>query len=50
MRILAIDHGDARAGCAICDPSGTIVRPLDVDRAARPGAAGRASPSEPGRS
>ena len=30
MRILAIDHGDARAGTAICDPSGTIVRPLGV--------------------
>ena len=30
MRILAIDHGDARAGTAICDPSGTIVRSLGV--------------------
>jgi putative Holliday junction resolvase len=30
MRILAIDHGDARAGTAVCDPSGTIVRPLGV--------------------
>ena len=30
MRILAIDHGNARAGTAICDPSGTIVRPLGV--------------------
>jgi putative holliday junction resolvase len=30
MRILAIDHGDARAGTAICDPSETIVRPLGV--------------------
>jgi putative Holliday junction resolvase len=30
MRVLAIDHGDARAGAAICDPSGTIVRPLGV--------------------
>ncbi len=30
MRILAIDHGDARAGTAICDPSATIVRPLGV--------------------
>lgn len=27
-RILAIDHGAARSGCAVCDPSGTIVRPL----------------------
>lgn len=30
MRILAIDHGNARAGAAICDPSETISRPLDV--------------------
>jgi len=27
---LAIDHGEARAGTAICDPTGTIVRPLGV--------------------
>jgi putative Holliday junction resolvase len=30
MRVLAIDHGEVRAGTAICDPSGTIVRPLGV--------------------
>ena len=30
MRILAIDHGDVRAGTAVCDPSETIVRPLQV--------------------
>lgn len=30
MRILALDHGAARIGCAICDPSETIARPLDV--------------------
>ena len=29
MRVLAIDHGAARCGCAISDPSGTIVRPID---------------------
>jgi putative Holliday junction resolvase len=28
MRILALDHGTARIGCAISDPSGTLVRPL----------------------
>jgi putative Holliday junction resolvase len=28
--VIAIDHGKARAGVAICDPSGTIARPLDV--------------------
>jgi len=29
VRVLAIDHGAARCGCAISDPSGTIVRPID---------------------
>jgi putative Holliday junction resolvase len=28
--VLAVDHGEARAGCAICDPSETLVRPLGV--------------------
>jgi putative Holliday junction resolvase len=27
-RILALDHGAARCGCAISDPSGTLARPL----------------------
>lgn len=30
MRILAVDHGRARAGCAVCDPTETIVTPLGV--------------------
>ncbi len=30
MRVLAIDHGEARAGCAVSDPTGTIARPLGV--------------------
>jgi putative Holliday junction resolvase len=30
VRVLAVDHGTARAGCAICDPTETIVRPLEV--------------------
>ncbi len=30
MRVLAIDHGNARAGTAICDPTQTIVRPLGL--------------------
>ncbi len=30
MRTLALDHGTVRCGAAICDPSGTIVRPLEV--------------------
>ena len=29
MRVLAIDHGLARCGCALCDRSGTIVRPIE---------------------
>ena len=28
MRILALDHGEARCGCAISDPSGTVATPL----------------------
>jgi putative holliday junction resolvase len=28
MRVFAIDHGTARAGYAVCDPTETIVRPL----------------------
>jgi putative holliday junction resolvase len=30
MRILALDHGAARCGCAVSDPSGTVVTPLDA--------------------
>lgn len=30
MRVLALDHGQARCGVAISDPTGTIVRPLGV--------------------
>ena len=30
MRVLAVDHGAARLGCAISDPTGTIARPLGV--------------------
>jgi putative holliday junction resolvase len=30
MRILAIDYGSARVGCAVSDPSETVVRPLAV--------------------
>jgi putative pre-16S rRNA nuclease len=28
MRILALDAGEARCGCAICDPTETVVTPL----------------------
>jgi putative Holliday junction resolvase len=30
MRILALDHGTARIGCAMSDPSGTLATPLPV--------------------
>src|SRR5262249_32457377 len=30
MRVLALDHGSARIGCAISDPSGTLATPLPV--------------------
>ena len=28
MRIVALDHGEARCGCAVSDPSGTLATPL----------------------
>jgi putative Holliday junction resolvase len=28
LRVLALDYGTARCGCAISDPSGTVARPL----------------------
>jgi putative Holliday junction resolvase len=46
MRVLAIDHGEARAGTAICDPSGTIVRPLGVISPPDPGAVARLANEE----
>jgi len=30
MRVLALDYGSARCGCAISDPTGTIATPLDI--------------------
>jgi putative Holliday junction resolvase len=30
VRVLALDHGTVRIGCAISDPSGTLARPLPV--------------------
>lgn len=29
MRVLALDHGAARTGVAVSDPTGTIARPLE---------------------
>ncbi|HLH66756.1 MAG TPA: Holliday junction resolvase RuvX [Solirubrobacteraceae bacterium] len=35
MRVLALDYGSARCGCAVCDPTGTLAMPLaPVDRPA----------------
>lgn len=28
MRVLALDHGEARCGCAVSDPTGTLATPL----------------------
>jgi len=39
MRILALDYGLARIGCALSDPSGTLVRPLAVLEPPDPAAA-----------
>ena len=37
MRVLALDHGAARVGCAISDPTGTLARPLAVIEPPDPG-------------
>ncbi|HEV7584651.1 MAG TPA: Holliday junction resolvase RuvX [Solirubrobacteraceae bacterium] len=35
MRVLALDYGSARCGCALSDPTGTIVTPIEeVERPA----------------
>jgi putative Holliday junction resolvase len=30
VRVLALDYGSARCGCALSDPTGTIVTPVDA--------------------
>src|ERR1700722_6330578 len=30
MRVLALDYGNARCGCALSDPTGTIVTPIET--------------------
>ena len=30
MRVLALDYGRARCGCAVSDPTGTLATPLDA--------------------
>ena len=41
MIVLAVDHGEARAGIAISDPSGTLARPLGVAEPTEPEAVAR---------
>lgn len=30
MRVLALDYGSARCGCALSDPTGTLVTPIEL--------------------
>ena len=30
MRVLALDHGEVRCGCALSDPTGTLATPLEA--------------------
>ena len=41
MRVLALDYGSARCGCAISDPTGTLARPLAALEPPDPGAVAR---------
>ena len=41
MRILAVDHGTARCGCAVSDPTETIAQPIDLVEPCTPGAVAR---------
>jgi putative holliday junction resolvase len=41
LRVLALDYGTARCGCAISDPSGTLVRPLNAIQPPDPEAVAR---------
>ena len=42
MRVLALDYGSARCGCAVSDPTGTLATPLEAVEAPR-SAAGMAA-------
>jgi putative holliday junction resolvase len=46
LRVLALDYGSARCGCAISDPTGTLVRPLDALEPPDPAAVARLVESE----
>ena len=43
VRVLALDYGSARCGCAVSDPTGTIVTPLETSSARPPSAGWRAA-------
>jgi putative holliday junction resolvase len=46
LRVLALDYGIARCGCAISDPTGTLVRPLDAVEPPDPAAIAELATSE----
>jgi putative Holliday junction resolvase len=41
LRVLALDYGSARCGCAISDPTGTLVTPLEALEPPDPAAVAR---------
>ena len=43
VRVLALDYGSARCGCALSDPTGTLATPIDAVERPRPARASRAS-------
>ena len=43
VRVLALDYGSARCGCALSDPTGTLATPIDPIERPRPARASRAS-------
>ena len=49
MRVLALDHGTVRIGCALSDPSGTLATPLPVIEPPRASAGRRAGRRARGR-
>ncbi|MGA1213679.1 MAG: Holliday junction resolvase RuvX, partial [Solirubrobacterales bacterium] len=46
MRILALDYGAARIGCAISDPSGTLATPLSSLASGAPESVARLAPEQ----
>jgi putative holliday junction resolvase len=48
LRVLALDYGSARCGCAISDPTETVVRPLEALEPPDPAAVARLVETEGG--